>query len=611
MRYSLRFFVALLLLLSSSFASAWWNEDWSFRKQIQIDVTGLSKLDKSGVANEIPILVRLHAGNFQYFGDVQANAEDIRFLAGDDKTPLKFSIEKYEPITQMALLWVYLPLSDNTVSMGGLTLESLWMYYGNANATLAADRAKTFGPEFGLILHFDQNGIPSDASSYQNPISSASSEILDVSFMGKGAKLNGSQTIKVDAIPSLIADPDEGWLTGLWLKIEESQKNAIIVNYSDSTTSLRLILKDLQVNAEYKSPETTLETSVGPSLTPKVWNHLAMMLSTDKLSLWLNGKEVAAVTGTFNTINGSLTIGGPSSDLYAGLVAEVDEIIVLNKVQDSAIFARMIESQSMGANVISYGSDEQAGGETNEAEYFTAILNNVSLDGWMVIISLAFMFSFSFIIIISKSIVLYRTRKDNILFLEDFKKIDPSIPESLDRESTVEEKEYIDSPVLEALFGKHDHYQSSNLYRIYHIGMQQLTSRIGKSVGAQASELSPQSVAAIKASLDAAMVREQQRLNKLMVILTIAISGGPFLGLLGTVLGVMITFAAIAVSGDVNINAIAPGVSAALMTTVAGLAVAIPALFAYNFLSTQIRDLSIDMRVFVDELVARIAEFHR
>jgi len=61
-----------------------------------------------------------------------------------------------------------------------------------------------------------------------------------------------------------------------------------------------------------------------------------------------------------------------------------------------------------------------------------------------------------------------------------------------------------------------------------------------------------------------------------MVMLTIAISGGPFLGLLGTVIGVMITFAAIAAAGDVNVNAIAPGIAAALAATVAGLAVAIP-----------------------------------
>ena len=65
--------------------------------------------------------------------------------------------------------------------------------------------------------------------------------------------------------------------------------------------------------------------------------------------------------------------------------------------------------------------------------------------------------------------------------------------------------------------------------------------------------------------MDADSVREGYRLNSQMVLLTIAISGGPFLGLLGTVVGVMITFASIAAAGDVNVNAIAPGIAAALL----------------------------------------------
>jgi biopolymer transport protein ExbB len=104
------------------------------------------------------------------------------------------------------------------------------------------------------------------------------------------------------------------------------------------------------------------------------------------------------------------------------------------------------------------------------------------------------------------------------------------------------------------------------------------------------------------------MVRMTQKLQSRMVLLTIAISGGPFLGLLGTVVGVMITFAAIAASGDVNVNSIAPGIAAALAATVAGLAVAIPALFGYNWLNSQIKEIVADMRVFIDEFVTRAAE---
>ena len=94
------------------------------------------------------------------------------------------------------------------------------------------------------------------------------------------------------------------------------------------------------------------------------------------------------------------------------------------------------------------------------------------------------------------------------------------------------------------------------------------------------------------------------------MLLTIAISGGPFLGLLGTVVGVMITFASIAAAGDVNINAIAPGIAAALLATVAGLAVAIPSLFGYNYLITQIKAIAADMQAFSDEFICRMAETH-
>ncbi|MFX8984355.1 MotA/TolQ/ExbB proton channel family protein, partial [Acinetobacter baumannii] len=75
-----------------------------------------------------------------------------------------------------------------------------------------------------------------------------------------------------------------------------------------------------------------------------------------------------------------------------------------------------------------------------------------------------------------------------------------------------------------------------------------------------------------------------------------------------TVVGVMITFAAIAAAGDVNVNAIAPGIAAALVATVAGLAVAIPSLFGYNYLSSKIKNVTSDMQVFLDEFITKLAE---
>ena len=70
----------------------------------------------------------------------------------------------------------------------------------------------------------------------------------------------------------------------------------------------------------------------------------------------------------------------------------------------------------------------------------------------------------------------------------------------------------------------------------------------------------------------------------------------------------MITFAAIAATGDVNVAAIAPGIAAALVATVAGLGVAIPALFGYNYLGSKIKDSTADMHVFADEFISRLTE---
>jgi biopolymer transport protein ExbB len=151
--------------------------------------------------------------------------------------------------------------------------------------------------------------------------------------------------------------------------------------------------------------------------------------------------------------------------------------------------------------------------------------------------------------------------------------------------------------------------RDSSLFRLWRVGLRELKHRFDHyEQSGQAKVLSPQALGAIKASLDAGMVRESARLNSQMVLLTIAISGGPFLGLLGTVVGVMITFAAIAAVGDVNVNSIAPGIAAALVATVAGLGVAIPALFGYNYLASRIKNLSNDMAVFADELITRMAE---
>ncbi|MFZ0840239.1 MAG: MotA/TolQ/ExbB proton channel family protein, partial [Xanthobacteraceae bacterium] len=254
------------------------------------------------------------------------------------------------------------------------------------------------------------------------------------------------------------------------------------------------------------------------------------------------------------------------------------------------------------AKLISFSVDEETASWLSG--YFAVILKSVTLDGWVVIGLLVVMAALSWVVMVDRATYLNRQAKANAVFMKSFREVADDLT-VLDSGQDAEVASLggrlapADAKVL----------KSSSLYRIYHIGAEEIRHRFARN-GGRAVILSGASIAAIRAALDSGVVKELQRLNRLMVILTIAISGGPFLGLLGTVVGVMITFAAIAASGDVNVNAIAPGIAAALVATVAGLGVAIPALFGYNYLISKIKNLSSDIQVFVDEFVTKMAEFY-
>ena len=89
-----------------------------------------------------------------------------------------------------------------------------------------------------------------------------------------------------------------------------------------------------------------------------------------------------------------------------------------------------------------------------------------------------------------------------------------------------------------------------------------------------------------------------------MVLLSSLVSGGPFLGLLGTVWGVMVTFGAL--TEKASIAQLAPGVCGALVTTTLGLLVAIPATFGYNYLLTQVKIMTTELENFASSLADRV-----
>ncbi|MBC8206503.1 MAG: MotA/TolQ/ExbB proton channel family protein [Kiritimatiellales bacterium] len=108
-------------------------------------------------------------------------------------------------------------------------------------------------------------------------------------------------------------------------------------------------------------------------------------------------------------------------------------------------------------------------------------------------------------------------------------------------------------------------------------------------------------VEAVRAVVDRTMADEALLLEDGMGLLATAVTACPFLGLLGTVWGVMDAFGGMASSGAATLSAVAPGIAGALLTTVVGLVVALPSSIGYNMLTSRIRRLAVQMDNFAQE----------
>ena len=159
-------------------------------------------------------------------------------------------------------------------------------------------------------------------------------------------------------------------------------------------------------------------------------------------------------------------------------------------------------------------------------------------------------------------------------------------------------------------------FDGTPLYDVYLAGCEEMTFHLLGSAEVDetfrgrleiAPRISPAQMRAVDSAMERAVGESSLRLESQMILLASAVSGAPFLGLLGTVWGVMDTFGDVAAAGSANLTAMAPGVSAALITTVTGLLVAIPAMFGYNFLVTSIRAMTVDMDNFAAELSSEFA----
>jgi biopolymer transport protein ExbB/TolQ len=209
-------------------------------------------------------------------------------------------------------------------------------------------------------------------------------------------------------------------------------------------------------------------------------------------------------------------------------------------------------------------------------------------EGKAIIVLLVVFSIFAWSVMLSKALQMRRARKLNQYFEAEFRS----------------QKHVMD------VFDRRVQVPDCPLFMVYHEGCRELTSRLRKPGENGRRYISLKAMEHVKRSLERAVAQQALRLESGLILLAIAVSGAPFLGLLGTVWGVMSAFSYVAMSGRADLATMAPGVAAALITTVAGLLVAIPSMFGYNWLVHNLRVMTIELDNFAQELVSHIETEH-
>lgn len=576
MRRILPFLLALIGTLMPVLAHAWWQPDWAYRKPITIDA-GPQGGNITGDAGRVPMLLRLHTGNFSFEG-VNETGADLRFVAADDKTVLNHQIEQFDPVLGIALVWVDVP------AVTAANKQQIWMYYGNRKAPAAGNGQRVFDPDYTAVYHFGEPNVPArDTTAYgnnsQNPVVT-----LDGAIIGRGIQA-GASPLVLPASPSLSVAAGSNFSFSAWVRPEKLGANEGIYTRRDGGSDLLVGVDQgvpfVQVGGQRSQP--------GQPIQAGQWSHLAVTSDGKTVTLYVAGHAAGSVAAALPGLNSPTIIGGDADGVAGGLArfsGAVDEVRLSKVARPAALIQTDAVSQGAESRLIAFGPDEQQAGKS----HFAFILAAMPVDAWVVVVVLGLMALVSWVIMITKSRSYSAKTRANTVFMEHFRQASGAPLDQIARTHRVPE----------------DVREQSPLWRLYEVALDELHRR--HELGYDTSAVSDATISAIRASMDGVMVREVETMSKRMNWLSTSIEGAPYVGLFGTVIGIMLVFVVAAMAGAVDINSVAPGMAAALLCTAAGLGVAIPALFGYNWLVSRSDALAADMAVFVDEFTTRLAE---
>lgn len=231
-----------------------------------------------------------------------------------------------------------------------------------------------------------------------------------------------------------------------------------------------------------------------------------------------------------------------------------------------------------------FGFFAAAGGPAKQAELLY-VWDQATVEAKVIIFCLIIFSIVAWSVMVAKALQMRRAKKLNLFFNAEYRN-QKHVLEVFDRRLQVE---------------------GCPLFMVYQAGGLELDTRLKLPDGAgRRKAVTLKGMEHVKRTLETTVAQQSLRLESGLILLAIAVSGAPFLGLLGTVWGVMSTFGHVAQQGSASLTAMAPGVAAALITTVAGLLVAIPSMFGYNWLVHNLRVQTVELDNFAQDLVSKM-----
>ena len=400
---------------------------------------------------------------------------------------------------------------------------------GNVKATADAAAGTGFDADTLAAVHFSDSGAAA-LDQISGTRSAAPIAIEHDGLLAASAKLDGQPIVWLSS-DKLKIDAGGALTMSLWIRADDVTKASLL--------SLGPVILGLQSGKLVATAGAT--TITGGDVPAAAWTHVALAMGGGKARLFVNGSGSSEADFALPPLSGDLRAG-------EGLHGSIDEVEIA-RVARSADWLRIASgSAGVDSKLVSSAKESASGEDAGSPGYFGILVKNLTPDAWAIIGILGVMLVIAVWVMFTKAIFIVRADKDNQTFLRRFRG-------SAD-----------DLLQLEAGTG----HPNSSLHRLYIAGLRELRKRhVGdnrrgaafRSVHRRCQGLGRRRSGAREPSLECAHGPPDDRDFRWAVSWTAGHRGS----------GVMITFAAIAAAGDVNVNAIAPGIAAALLATVAGL----------------------------------------